>query len=576
MLPDSVVDTGVVRFYVSDSISDSPKNGMRECIKDWKLCGVPFRKELGKLPFSTVIKQQREKDYLTIGGPQFYSTGHTVYGNTVHNLGHAFNRIDAARKNEQTLAMNNRAVGPYKGRGISRALDSYFKQVKRNLAWYTSRIGDNLEEWHRLANDVFHPKYQLRKRSYEKLLRYHDMYCGMFMKGITCKLKIPEFAKMGKDGRIIGDYSCPGSLLGAFIVNPLKVAFSLPVETSSTIIRFCYSTGAQEIDDMFTEMKNSNKNYYIYFSDDMVCKLHVNGVPHYYNLDISSCDKSNTPAVFDRLAWFFDYHPQFKDIIDRSIAQCKMPVRIQNPESTRSHPVGEWITARPLYAMEFSGTILTTLLNNIASSSICVSIDYHSRNLTQYDPLELVPKSAERVGYIVTLDPAEHYEDLQFLKLSFWEDDDGRLNSFLNLGCLLRSFGSTWGDYPFDSTKGETVNDGIQFRNWVVLKGFQHSGLSAVYNELVAAPASQRPLKYDERKNRKEYERYYTYRLLRDNSSIRKCVPDESLALRYRISMQQLAKLQNTAKAARVGQRVTSREIDLIFTKDYGYKSPLG
>lgn len=555
------------RRYAEECKIPLPPDGLRKSFRNWKLNGRRFEKRLGYLPFDP---GERVIQYTTMGGPCFHHPGVVVYGNSPANIALALNRLDAARPLEEQLVRNNLRILPGANRGLSRYLDSYYRKVRSELTPLTAQLGCELTEQIRSAVDPTHAKYVLRRECMRQLLERECMSRSLFMTDVTVKLKVPESAKSGKGTRAIGDFTCPGSLLAPFLVTPLKEAFATRIEHDDCIIRFVASTEASEIDQIVSEMYNSDRNYFIYFSDDMMCKIIRNGVPEYYNLDISSCDKSNTRAVFLRLKWFYadtDWHA----LIDRAIEQCRSPIFIRNPANPK-----EYITAETMDFTEFSGTILTTLLNNIAAAAICLSINFSLRNAPSSSAtVDVVASSAFAVGYNVTAEACSGPEDLQFLKMSFWQDaSTGELHSFLNLGAIMRSFGTCWMDYPYSRKRGEDLQGAIRFRNWAVLQGYQHAGSTEFYRSLLACPGAARTtvLTSEVITNHVSSENRYKPWL---STSLRPDVPTEAILRRYRMDKGEYTELCKMARAADVGHFIHCSAVYRILHKDYGYALPI-
>lgn len=488
-----------------------------------------------------------------------------VYGNSVNNLGLALNRLDAARENEDALVTNNLTIAPGRNRGLSRYLDSYYRKVRDHLTPALGQLGGMLTEQIRSAVQPDHAKYKLRRWNMQRIVEKEDIATSLFMRKVAIKLKIPESAKAGKGTRAIGDFSCPGSLLAPFLVGPLKDAFSNRIEHDNCVIVFVASTDAREVDAIFTEMYRSTKNFFIYFSDDMVCKLFRGGNPEYYNLDISSCDKSQTRAVFHRLQWFF-CDTQWDELMARSIAQCVSPIYLKNPGDPE-----DYITAETINPTEFSGTTLTTVLNNIAASAICLSINYSLKGEPTCSTAELVTKSAFAVGYAVTAESCQGPQDLQFLKMSFWVDHTNEsLHSFLNLGAIIRSFGTTWMDYPFIKKRGETLDGAVRFRNWSVLQGYKHVGDTELYLAMLASPGCQRTTVQTSRTITKHVNAERAHKHW-DSGTGRLPVPRSAILSRYGMSESEYTELCTMALGADVGHYISSVGVKKILHKDYGY-----
>lgn len=538
-----------------------PKEVLLEKFRNWKINGRKFRKKAGMLPFD---EAEGVVSYSTLGGPSFHHPDVVVYENNCHNVATSLNRLDVSRPNEKALRLCNTKVGPGGNRDLSRYLDSYYRKIRGTLKPQVAQLRCEMDEQVLAALDKEHAKYELRKRCITKLLEQEDMIRGLFMERVTIKIKIPEAAKFGKGSRAVGDYSCPGSLIAPFLVGPLKEAFSQRTEHDGCVIRYVGSTDPAQIDSIVTEMYNSDMNYFIYFSDDMMCKIHRNGKPEYYNLDISSCDKSNTRSVFNRLSWFYA-GSDWQVLMDRAIAQCSSSILIRNP-----HREDQWITANTCEPTEFSGTILTTVLNNIAASAICLSINYHLKRPSALPTSDLISKAAFAVGYLVTGEACEGPENLQFLKMSFWEDDTGALHSFLNLGAILRSFGSCWMDYPFNRRKKESLHGAIRFRNWSVLQGYKHCGDTCVTRALKASPGTQKPStgKYVNitKLTAVDFQYKQWYSLV-----ARVSVPDSALHRRYGIDPLELEELCRLISVSDVGSIIHCAAVYRILAVDYGY-----
>lgn len=553
---------GICREYAVEAGKFIPL-GIRDVLYDYRFNGKSFKYKGGRLPFTDL---GLKREYTTHFGPSCDVCGRCVYGSTIENYSSMLLRIVGERELEEIKTLNNRKISPYVNhRRLNRMLHAYYLEVKIRMLPFMDLLGDNLEEQIMAACDKTHPKYKLRVRSIKELMGKAEMLNGLFMTKIAGKIKVPEFAKFGKKPRLIGDYSCPGSLLAGFLVPILKYAFSVPTDVGDSVIRFVYSTDAVELDAIFTEIDNSDKDQYVFFSDDMVARLHGVDGARWYNLDISSCDSSNGPAVFERVKWFFNSHTSKADLIDRAIRQCRAKLVIYHPlGKNRSKEV---VTAKCSQPIEFSGTQLTTLLNNVASSAICISI-ICGKSIKNVE--ERVTKSALSVGYEVTMQSCRDVEDIQFLKHSFWRSND-KLNSFVNLGPVLRGMGTCWMDLPFNTKTGETMYGAARMRNWSVLQGFRNSGLSILTDHLSQSKGYQKPSKgYDivvKVVEREKYQRMYL------TESERVPAPAVAIMKRYDIQASELSSFCAMLRSSDLGQRLCHSVIDRVMEVDYGYKT---
>jgi len=554
---------GICREYAVEAGQFIPL-GIRDVLYDYRFNGKSFNYKGGRLPFTDI---GLKREYTTHFGPSCDVCGRCVYGSTIDNYSSMLLRIVGEREMEELKTLNNLKINPFKNHHrLERVLHAYYSEVKLRMLPFMDLLGDNLEEQIKAACDKEHPKYKLRLRSIKELMGKAEMLNGLFMEKIAGKIKVPEFAKVGKKPRLIGDYSCPGSLLAGFLVPILKYAFSVPTRVGNSYLRFVYSTDANELDSIFTEIDNSDFDQFVFFSDDMVARIHdERNVPRWYNLDISSCDSSNGPAVFERVKWFFDSHASKGDLIDRAVQQCQSKLVIYHPHGKKKSK--EVVTARCSQPIEFSGTQLTTLLNNVASSAICISIEF-GRNIKNVD--QRVAKRALAVGYEVTIQHCDDVEDIQFLKHSFWRNQ-GRMASFVNIGPVLRGMGTCWMDLPFNTKLGETIYGAARMRNWSVLQGFKNSGLSILIDHLGKSPGYKRPdgkYKVVEIIVQKEkYQKMYF------SQAERVPAPAVAIMKRYGLQSDELSNFCAILRNSDLGERLCHSVIDKIMAVDYGYKT---
>lgn len=203
--------------------------------------------------------------------------------------------------------------------------------------------------------------------------------------------------------------------------------------------RFISTPNKEEMDAAFTELKNWVQNGVIYFSDDAVYKVTCRDGPKYFNVDISSCDISNTQKIFDALIYMSSECMVMSEHIQKCVEQCGRGCKIIRTSGVEA-------IFRTSRCLEYSGTVLTTSLNNVAMVCIGYSVydiflNIYRSNLYTQDVKMCIEGAANLVGYNVTVEICECHEDIQFLKFSFTDDARGGLISFLNLGVVLRAVG---------------------------------------------------------------------------------------------------------------------------------------
>lgn len=293
-----------------------------------------------------------------------------------------------------------------------------------------------------------HDKRELRIQAYNELCEEGRITNenDLWVRSVLWKLKTKEYAKPGKKPRGICDLGVGASLRGAWITNILKTAQSEEgLEAEGGKFVFCKSPDPFELEKHFTNLINpEGRFYFVYFSDDSCLSIRgVDGVVRLYNLDISSCDASHGPALFDALIGLMPNSRTKRDM-GILVKQCQLPIRIVS-NANKNHVV----FLKPKDPKLLSGSTITTAINNLANLAIAVEI-VRSYQLAP-DGVEnpSMVAAAARVGYILTgCTPLKSPHHLQFLKHSPVQDRDGVWRPMLNLGVLLRASMTCEGDFP--------------------------------------------------------------------------------------------------------------------------------
>jgi len=412
--------------------------------------------------------------YDTYFGPTFFGKWLT-YRPSATNLDKALTRITGCRGDyaSEKILRNNLHKTLNGKRRFSRVVHSVFNGIRSDLTKALTSLSDSITEMLKYSQ-MPHPKKGIRRVAMQKLLATAKLDT-LFTEQIKGKLKLYEKAKPGKYPRLIGDYSTEGSLLAGFLCDILKQNFSTRTFGGMTF-EYVKSADASVMDRIGYDLINNSSDQMYYFSDDTLFKL--NG--KYYEMDISKCDVSNTMDLFYYMLSLFDDHPESHEIIRRAIAQCKLPLVLRNPEDQGT------VVLNPDYPIEFSGTTLTTALNNVASLLIGLRCKYdNARSVAD------IIRCAFAVGYEVTCTERQNLPSCQFLKHS-WSCEPGRApQSFLNLGAMLRSFGSCRGDLP---GHGDIRERAYRWNSAVVL-GYKHSGGNPILSALLETYDSKKPFK---------------------------------------------------------------------------------
>lgn len=201
--------------------------------------------------------------------------------------------------------------------------------------------------------------------------------------------------------------------------------------------------------------------FFVYFSDDSCVFLRGKDRDYVVNVDIASCDASHSPHIFKLLRQLLDPDQNFPlggVLVDHLL----LPVQIQfNKKSEqfrgRKSVVTDTLTFKPKAECLYSGSVLTTLTNNLA----CILMFRQAVADRALDPNQF-RISCAKAGYIVTMDECEIHEDIQFLKHSpargtIISGDQSGESSYIpvmNLGPLFRTIGTKAdGQIPNYSTK---------------------------------------------------------------------------------------------------------------------------
>jgi hypothetical protein len=374
--------------------------------------------------------------YRTRFGPCVAHTG-IVYGKSNSNQRKAMRRMTAARGTlAQELAYQcAQTAFVHDSEPFLQVIQTMYSQ---HMGGYTNAIQE--AEWHHADE---HPKKQLRIHAWQEMVTGHWEGIGLgsrlWLKNPLYKLKLDEIAKPGKVPRMIADLGVPASLQGAWLVERMKkVMAAHPVRYRGCVIEFCDKPEPTRLARVFRRLLSTKTRHYVYFSDDACLGVATPAGVVIYNLDIKSCDSSHTTAIFQALVRVTP--PALQHEMQVLVDQCALPIRVRDvdfPESKRR------VILRPTGPRLLSGSTVTTFINNTANLLIAKSIiDQNAVTVGE------ITQAASRAGYLVTLEPCEIPQDIQFLKHSPVIDTTGRLRAMLNVGVMLRSIGTCKGDLP--------------------------------------------------------------------------------------------------------------------------------
>lgn len=297
-------------------------------------------------------------------------------------------------------------------------------------------------ESRRLASDIAHVKQKLRKaqveRSWGKSVLTH------FVKRIELKVK-KEFAKPGKAPRAYADYA-DGAIWCGELPELVKIAIHgaqlYQIGHIRLEIFLDAKPGYEALQYIFTRAREAttidNYVFVAIYSDDSLYAGNVGGKAFAANIDISSCDTSNNELVFtitqDLMSTFHE------DKAVNLVEMCRLPIRT----TLKTDDGPKRVEVNLPHPFEGSGTVLTTILNFVAS--VCIAVSAVGL-MGELDIEDSIKAGAARIGHMVSYEDCAHdgavvFEKLQFLKHSVARSTNGAWVVYQNFGTILRSFGS--------------------------------------------------------------------------------------------------------------------------------------
>lgn len=408
-----------------------------------------------------------------------------------------------------------------------------------------------------------HPKRELRIKAMGELIESGNLGEPLWLRSVLYKMKTEELAKPGKWPRMIGDLGVAASLQGFRSTAFLKEAMNKKsLIYKGFEIEFVKSPSYERLVSTFKKLLDppQKRGYMVLFSDDSCASIRLSdGRVMYGNLDISGCDASQTAAIFRQLEYISPGHMQ--PDIGTLINQCKLPIRIVNMNDRREVCKLKNVTGDPVL---YSGSTLTTIVNNLANFNIGMSIadDLEAGIIKSYEDMITC---AAKVGYVVTCEACKQPQEIQFLKHSPVYDVEGELRPLLNLGVLLRSSGTSKGDLP--GRKSETIEARAASFQKGLLRGMypgaRFSILQALNSHVAESDVSS------------EVERVVAKHLPYDHETQTPVyfVDDHQLSLRYELALSEIEELNWLIRQSGFGYQIQSSAVDKILRVDYGLRS---
>lgn len=486
--------------------------------------------------------------YRTLFGPTVLHNG-VIYENSNNNVRLAMRRMTAVRRGDRELDQR-----------LSRNQIVFFhthKHVVGMLRMSYAKYFDNYGGMHTEAEEHHgdvHPKRALRVHAWNALLEGdREHFCDrLWLRHVLYKMKKQEWAKPGKVPRMIGDLGVKASLQGFRVTKCLKDAMSAePFEYAGGTIYFCSKPTHDDLSYVFAELlRPTGRFFFVYFSDDACYAVNTKDGVYRANLDISACDASHGPAIFEA-------YPQLADGVVRDdlrvlVEQCMLPIRIHDIAEPKRR-----VTLQPWVPKLYSGSTMTTSINNFANIMIAVSIgECCAENETQ------IIAAAAAVGYIITVDTCEVFEDIQFLKHSPVLDIDGLWRPLLNPGVLLRLSGVAKGDLP---GSGDLKKRGMRFQS-ALLQGTYPLASFPLINRMRRTAGKTDAVSL----------RVVNLQLAHGHFGLEKETfhfHAQDVYRRYRLTVAQSEHLDTVFGGATYGEQFSSEAVDHILKKDYGLRT---
>lgn len=518
--------------------------------------------------------EKKDGSYKTYFSPCFYHSG-VVYQSDDSGLEFAFNyRMACAREPFKPgfCAFDGDVPGSgyhnylcqnqLKFFSENPLLKEFVDQFSNEIQVWFSNIGDLDEKLIEYAK-LPHPKLKLRLRALENILSSGDFFHATFNRRVSGKMKKAELAKWRKISRLINDLTTEGSLMCGFVADQVKQCMAS--YTREHWFQFVKSPNLHDLKNVFDKMICPLEQvYFPFFSDDSCVAIRCVDGLFMANVDISSCDGSHTKAVFDLLRSTTSKDSRLHRFVDGAIKQCEMPLTL------RSAGTQQKVLLKPNQPVLYSGSSLTTLINNFANIAIACAVKTQVTATTRMDECqELIRSAAEAAGYIVTIARCDTYHGIQFLKHSPCVARCGTLVPVLNLGVVLRSSGSCWGDLPtYSASHGKHLTFAERAFLYNVSQTQCYAN-SPTYDFLAAMRAKFHSSEKIMRPNSAYH--FLVDRIEGDFSSYE--IPSSEIALRYKLTTCDVDELCTTLDSGSMAHCPASRAILYL---DYGFDSPEG
>lgn len=518
-----------------------------------------------------------EFELMERGTPQFFVNGEvrfppgrevdgtyrTKFGGASHNATIYGKYDENFRKAMQRLTGKRCPENPGEHESLQALQAEWFARNEEVMALLRSKYARHFEGYTSSEGEAAehhgdpHQKRVLRVQAFEEITEDNRLTKedDLWVKSVWWKLKANEYAKPGKKPRGICDLGVAASLRGAWLTNYLKIAQAEePIELEGGQFVFCKSPDPFQLERHFVNLINpQGRFYFVYFSDDSCLSIRgEDGIVRLYNLDISSCDASHGPAVFQALVGLMPSSQTRRDM-EILVAQCKLPLRIIS-YANKNHVV----FLKPKVPKLLSGSTITTAINNLANLAIGLEIVRSYRVAPDNIENPHMVAAARRVGYILTgCQPLRSPHQLQFLKHSPVRDLSGEWRPMLNLGVLVRASMTCDGDLP---GRGDFVERAKAFQRGLLQGSYPYTSFDILDDMRVAVGEGR------------AYEVDVSDKVVKDSGYPHFRVDEEEIMLRYDLSSSEYEGLRDFGRL-KVCEFLHNEGLSKVLNLDYGLET---
>lgn len=527
---------------VEDRLEDTFRNNNRfKCIR-----GKEFLDVFGALNFPDEQPWKRTLEYQTKLG-RFVDHNGLYYKKSNNNLNKASSRMLNVRKAEKvgydSWLRNNQITYFRKvGYSFSAALrELYRPKFDSYMGWF--------EELEQHYADP-HKNRELRIHAHDTIMQEGIFLREHFVTQQQWSFKTKENAKMNKHGRIYVSLGPESSLQGFRLMTYIKKAQETKIHIHGGTIQFINGPRRSHLRRAFSLLRAPPRRFYCaIFSDDSCLSVNTPQGVKKYNLDLSGCDSSHGPLMFEAFAQSFpeDLQDEVRRLFKQAMANCH--IRAASDATLK-------VIWKVLCLYLPSGIVCTTALNTFAVAllvALIMSREFKGENSIIF--------GAEQLGYIMTIEECELDEDLQFLKHSPAVDITGRYQPLLNPGVIIRSSGTVWGDLDGSGS--------LQAR----ADAFQHAFLQGMAT-YVSYPLVDNMKKSVENagnsKLKKQYDRQNPYAKVVDDEKTILTFTSDSIFKRYRLSYVEMEIVDEEFGNLGFGEHMGHPALSKILLKDYG------